>query len=72
MTTTAPVLTAPDNGYFEVWTRPCGHRYRVTTEYAQDLRRLRRPGMAPSMREPEGANLRSAAAARPCRQCEES
>jgi hypothetical protein len=29
----SPTITTPDNGYFEVWTCPEGHTYRVITEY---------------------------------------
>jgi hypothetical protein len=62
ITNTKPQLTTKDNGYFEVWTRPCGHRYRVTTEGVQYRK---------STRGAEVKFLRDRAANRPCSQCAE-
>jgi len=60
-------LTQPDNGYFEVWTRECGHAVRVVTEYAQDWR-----ARTPRMRPAEGKLIRERALAAPCRRCAEA
>lgn len=58
--------TLSDNGYFEEWTRPCGHRYRVITEYMQWNRRHRREAYRAELK-----RLRATAKARECRQCGE-
>jgi hypothetical protein len=62
--TTTPTVTRPDNGYFEIWARSCGHEVRVTTEYEQWERRTRRGYRAASQ-----ARTRDRLAARPCGQC---
>lgn len=59
-------LVGKDNGYFEQWVRPCGHRYRVQTEYHQW--ELRRGADGAKLR----TKLRNDASARPCRACIEA
>lgn len=59
-TTTKPTKVQACNGYFETWERPCGHRYRITTEYLSgQTRKVVLP------------KIRRESAARPCRQCAE-
>jgi hypothetical protein len=41
--TTKPIITAKDNGYFEIWQLPCSHTVRVYTEDTQWSRRTQ-PG----------------------------
>ena len=59
-----PTVTGKDNGYFEIWTLPCGHTVRVTTEQEGWERRTRRGFTAASQ-----ARTRAKLAAAPCRQC---
>ena len=68
MPTTTSKLAKPDNGYFEVWARPCGHRYRVSTEA------LPRTNYGPRGKvRPEALKAaRERAAASTCRQCQEA
>lgn len=60
-------LVLEDDGYFETWERPCGHRYRVETQY---LPRVNYSVRNPKVRPEALADERKRAAARPCRQCE--
>lgn len=60
-------MTKPDNGYFEVWTRPCGHSYRVSTECLP--RTNYGPRGKPRPEVLKAARQRCAATA--CRQCQE-
>ena len=55
----APRKAKADNGYFEVWVRPCGHAYRVTTEYYSGSSKAQMVKAA-----------RATAAAATCKQCE--
>lgn len=64
-TMSKPRIVTPDNGYFEVWARPCGHTVRVTTEDTGWQRR--NPIERKRLRELDAERL----AARPCRQCSE-
>ncbi len=63
MTTTAPKLITKDNGYFEVWSRPCGHSVRVTTEFNQWG--INRPGRRAALH----AATRERLAAATCPRC---
>jgi hypothetical protein len=55
-------MLAADNGYFEQWERPCGHRFRVQTE--QFGYRIHQLGDRALLR-----RLRAEAADRPCVKC---
>ncbi|RPI10850.1 MAG: hypothetical protein EHM65_07620 [Acidobacteriales bacterium] len=62
-----PYVVKPDNGYFQVWERNCGHTVRVTTEDTQwDRKRIR--GEAKRL----DALTQERLAETPCRRCQEA
>jgi hypothetical protein len=61
-----PKITTKDNGYFEVWTRDCGHSVRVSTEDTNYARRNS------SRRAQLQKQDRDRLASTPCRKCTEA
>jgi hypothetical protein len=57
-------IASPDNGYFEIWERPCGHQTRVHTEDTQWNRRTR-----PGYRAAEHRRMAAKLAAAACPDC---